>query len=54
MFFRLSTEKAAAEQLLDEVKHEQSLLKRDLSKAQKVIEESMAAGNNFSKLEFQN
>ena len=39
---RLSTEKAAAEQLLDEVKHEQSLLRTELGKAQKVIEDSMA------------
>lgn len=38
---RLSTEKAAAEQLLDEVKHEQGLLKSDLGKAQKMIEDSM-------------
>jgi len=45
---RLSTEKAAAEELLDEVKHEQSLLKKDLGKAQKVLEGTMAAqGGNF-------
>ena len=47
-FSRLSTEKAAAEELLDEVKHEQSLLKKDLGKAQKVLEGTMAAqGGNF-------
>ena len=38
---RLSTEKAAAEQLLEEVKHEQSLLKSDLAKAQKVVNNSL-------------
>lgn len=42
---RLATEKAAAEQLLEEVKHEQSLIKGELGKAQKVIQDSMASGN---------
>ena len=40
---RLSTEKAAAEQLLDEVKHEQSLLRGELGKAQRVIEDSLSS-----------
>lgn len=43
---RLSTEKAAAEQLLDEVKHEQGLLKSDLGKAQKMIEDTMASSTD--------
>ena len=38
---RLSTEKAAAEQLLEEVKHEQTLLREELSKAQKVVNNSL-------------
>ena len=42
---RLSTEKAAAEQLVEEVKHEQCLLRAELSKAQKVLDESMQSGN---------
>ncbi len=43
---RLSTEKAAAEQLLDEVKHEQSQLRSQLNKAQKVIEDTLTT-NRF-------
>lgn len=39
---RLSTEKAAAEQLLDEIQHDKALLKGELGKAQKIIENSMA------------
>ncbi len=38
---RLSTEKAAAEQLLDEVKSQRELLREELNKAQKVVEQSM-------------
>ena len=38
---RLSTEKSAAEQLLEEVKQDQTLLKEKLNKAQRVIEDSM-------------
>ena len=46
---RLSTEKSAAEQVLEEVRQDQTFLKEKLNKAQRVIEDSMVVKTEDSR-----